>query len=152
MRTFSLPYPFGPRRGAAAAVDARTTTPGLVAVLGRDDPAGQVPNRPGPRSPLAMPLHPYLARSMGLALDARALVQLEAHPKPAPRVTLSVGEQERQRGLRAVTTRLRTPPRSYATWYNAAPLGRAGTATARPLPGMDTLPPGDLPSPCVGCR
>lgn len=127
------------------------TAPGLVAVLGRDDPAGMVPNRPGPRSPLAAPLHPLDAVRMGLRLDERAMLKLESDPRIAPRITLSVGELERQRGLRGVASRLRTPPTYHATPYNAAPLGRGAGAIARPLPNMDGRPqPTDLP--CLDCR
>lgn len=146
----SLPYPFGPRPGAAKEVEARVTAPPIVPLIGRDDPASLVPNRPGPRSPFAAASHPYLTRALGLALDARALHQMDNVVRPAPRVELSIAEQERVRGFRGVVTRLRTPPGTYDTGYNASPLGRVGTAIARPLPGM--TPPDSSGLPCVDCN
>lgn len=150
MNTFRLPFPFTARRGVVSELDARTTAPGVVPLIGRDDPSVLEPNRPGPRSPLAGPVHPYLTRALGLALDARALHQMDNVIRPAPRMEISIREQERVRGIRGVVSRLRTPPTSYDTGYNASPLGRApGTAIARPLPNMTQPGPSGLP--CVDC-
>lgn len=147
--------PFG-TPGVALQLALRRTAAGILGLMGRDDPrsfeldrpiAG--PGAPGPSSPIAGAGHPYMAAAMGLRLDERALAKLAGVIHIAPRVTLTVTLQERQRGLRAIAGGLRTPPVAYDRFpYNAAPLG-GGTALARPLPNMSAGVGSALP--CIDC-
>ena len=125
--------------GIALQLATRRTVSGIAGLMGLDSPTAGVldrpiggPGAPGPGSPLSIPGHPYMASAMGLRLDERARAKLDGIIRIAPRVTLSVPEQERTRSVRSVMVRVRTPPRAYDRFaYNAAPLG-GGAAVAYP--------------------